>query len=216
VEDTLRRQLSSAVGASGMDSDMVVHPANLAQLREALTACIAAGASVAPRGSPRAATASVVIDADRLDAILLDPSTLLLHAGAAATWSVIREAATARRLAVSGLPNVRSERVGESVARGEIAHRTLAGVDLLTNGGELISAGGRTLKDVVGYDLAGLSLGSGQRLGTILAVTVRLDPAGARVPAQPGLGPWRGDGVVDVASAFGVGQGVQATSPAVD
>ena len=51
--------------------------------------------------------------------------------------------------------------MGESVALGEIAHRTLAGVVLLTAGGELITAGGRTLKDVVGYDLAGLVLGSG-------------------------------------------------------
>jgi FAD/FMN-containing dehydrogenase len=216
VEDALRRQLSSAVGISGMDADNVVHPANLTQLREALTACTAAGATVAPRGSPRAATASVVIDADKLDSILLDPTALLLRAGAAASWVAIREAASAQRLAVSGLPNVRSERAGESVALGEIAHRTLAGIDLLTNGGELISAGGRTLKDVVGYDLAGLALGSGQRLGAILAVTLRLDPAGGRVPAQPGLGPWRGEGVVDVGSAFAGEQGVQATSPASD
>ncbi len=216
VEDALRRQLSSAVGTSGMGAANVVHPANLTQLREALTACTAAGATVAPRGSPRATTASVVIDADKLDSILLDPTALLLHAGAAATWLAVREAASARRLAVSGLPNVRSERAGESVALGEIAHRTLAGLDLLTNAGELISAGGRTLKDVVGYDLPGLALGSGQRLGLILAVTLRLDPAGGRVPAQPGPGPWGGNEVVDVTSAFAAGQGVQATSPALD
>jgi FAD/FMN-containing dehydrogenase len=216
VEDALRRQLSSAVGTSGMDGEDVVHPANLSQLREALTVCAAAGATIAPRGSPRAATASVVIDADKLDSIVLDPTALLLRAGAAASWVAIREAAGARRLAVSGLPNVRSERAGESVALGEIAHRTLAGVDLLTNAGELICAGGRTLKDVVGYDLAGLALGSGQRLGVILAVTLRLDPAGGRVPAQPGPGPWRGDEVVDVVSAFAGGQSGQATSPALD
>lgn len=202
VEDALRRQLASAVGTSGMDAANVVHPANLTQLREVLAACAAAGAAVAALGSPPAASASVVIDADNLDFILLDPTALLLHAGAAATWVAIREAASARRLAVSGLPTVRSERAGESVALGEIAHRTLAGLDLLTTAGELISAGGRTLKDVVGYDLAGLALGSGRRLGLTLAVTLRLDPAGARVPAQSGPGPWRGDEVIDVASAF--------------
>jgi glycolate oxidase len=202
VEDALRRQLASAVGTSGMDAAGVVHPANLAQLREVLAACAAAGTTVAPHGSPQAATGSVVIQADKLDSILLDSAALLLHAGAAATWAAIRDAASAQRLAVSGLPSVRSDRAGQSVALGEIAHRTLAGVDLLTTAGELISAGGRTLKDVVGYDLAGLALGSGERLGMILALTLRLDPAGAGAPAQPGPGPWRGNEVVDVASAF--------------
>jgi FAD/FMN-containing dehydrogenase len=135
-----------------------------------------------------------------------------MHVGAAAEWVAVREAAAARRLAVSGLPTVRSERVGESVALGEIAHRTLAGVTLLTACGELISAGGRTLKDVVGYDLAGLALGGGQRLGLIMAVALRLDPDGARVPAQPGLGPWRGDCPVDIVTAFARDE-LQATSP---
>ena len=202
MEDALRRQLAAAIGTSGMESGNVVHPANTVQLREVLAACSAAAVAVAPKGSPQEAGATVVVDADNLDSIRLDPTALLMHVGAAASWVAVREAAGARRLAVSGLPTVRSERVGESVALGEIAHRTLAGVELLTPDGELIVAGGRTLKDVVGYDLAGLALGGGQRLGLIMAVTLRLDPAGSRVPAQPGLGPWRGDSPVDVATAF--------------
>jgi FAD/FMN-containing dehydrogenase len=202
VEDALRRQLAAAVGARGVESGNVVHPANTIQLREVLAACAAAGVAVAPKGSARAGGAPVVVDAEKLDSIRLDPTALLMHVGAAAAWVAVREAAGASRLTVSGLPTVRSERVGESVALGEIAHRTLAGVELLTPAGELISAGGRTLKDVVGYDLAGLALGGGESLGLIMAVTLRLDPAGARVPEQPGLGPWRGDDPVDVASAF--------------
>ncbi len=202
MEETLRRQLAAAVGSSGIDSEDVVHPANISQLREAMAVCADAGAAVAPRRSVRAAQVPVVVDADNLDSILVDPTALLLHAGAAATWVAVREAASARRLAVSALPNVRSERVGELVQLGEVAHRSLAGLDLLTTAGELISAGGRTLKDVVGYDLAGLALGGGERLGLVMAVTLRLDPVGAGVPAQSGPGPWRGDGLVDVASAF--------------
>jgi glycolate oxidase len=127
---------------------------------------------------------------------------LLLHAGAAATWVAIREAAAAQRLAVSGLPSLRSDSAAQSVALGEIAHRTLAGVDLLTPAGELISAAGRTLKDVVGYDLGGLALGSGDKLGLIVAVTLRLEPAAARTPAEAGLGPWRGDAGIDLVAAF--------------
>lgn len=133
------------------------------------------------------------------DSIRVDASTLLLHAGAAAAWGALRESAAAVRLAVSGLGPVRSETVGDSVRLGEISHRTLAGVDLLTPGGQLISAGGRTLKDVVGYDLAGLILGSGERLGMIVAVTLRLQAAAARTPAEAAPGPWRGGGAVDLA-----------------
>jgi FAD/FMN-containing dehydrogenase len=202
VEETLRRQLAASLGTAGMGPGNVVNPSTITQLHEVLAACTAAGAGVAPDGSAPADRADVVIGADHLDAIVLDPDALLLRAGAAAAWAAIREAVAARRLALSGLPSVRSDTVGQSVALGEIAHRSLAGVDLLTGAGELISAGGRTLKDVVGYDLAGLALGSGDRLGLIVAVTLRLEPAGARTPAHPGLGLWRGDAGIDAAAAF--------------
>ena len=202
MEDALRRQLAAIVGNTGLGSGSAVLPASIIQLREVLATCAAAGAVVAPGGSARAGDADVVISIDHLNSVLFDPDGLLLHAGAAAPWTVVREAAVAGRLAVSGLPSVHSERVGESVALGEIAHRTLAGVHLLTAAGVLISAGGRTLKDVVGYDLGGLALGSGDRLGLILAVALRLEPAGARTPEEPGLGPWGGDAGIDVAAAF--------------
>lgn len=203
MDDALRGRLTATVGTAGIDGDGVVQPADLTQLREVLALCETAGATVAPRGCARAASADVVVGADHLDAILVDPASLLIHVGAAAGWTAVRDAAAGRRLAVSGLPMVRSARAGESVALGEIAHRTLAGVDLLTVSGSLVSAGGRTLKDVVGYDIAGLALGSGDRLGLIVALSLRLEPEGARTPAEPGSGPWRGDAGADVVAAFG-------------
>ncbi|MGH7722565.1 MAG: hypothetical protein ACRENL_07010 [Candidatus Dormibacteria bacterium] len=202
MDEALKRRLAAIVGARGIGAGGLVTPVNITQLGEVLAACAAGSASVAPSASPGAGRADVVVGAVRLGSILLDATAMLLHAGAAATWTEVREAAAAQRLAVSGLPTVRSDTVGDSVALGEIAHRTLAGVDLLTQAGALISAGGRTLKDVVGYDLAGLFLGSGDRLGLIVAATLRLEPAAARTPAQPGLGPWRGDAGIDVAAAF--------------
>ncbi|HEY8756503.1 MAG TPA: hypothetical protein VIN65_09175 [Candidatus Dormibacteraeota bacterium] len=202
MEETLRRQLAAIVGDTGLGSGNAVLPANIVQLREVLATCAATGAAVVPDQSRLAAGADVVISTAHLNSVLLDPESLLLHAGAAASWTAIRGAAAAGRLAVSGLPSLRSDTAGESVALGEIAHRTLAGVHILTAAGVLISAGGRTLKDVVGYDLPGLALGSGDRLGLIVAVALRLEPAGARTPAEPGLGPWRGEAAVDVVAAF--------------
>jgi glycolate oxidase len=202
VDDHLRSQLTAAVGARGIDSARVVHPSSVAQLREVLQACATAGVTVAAAGHPRATGAGVTIAVDRLEAVLLDPAALLLRAGGAALWPAIRQAAAAKGFAVSRLPSVRSDTAGQSVALGEISGRSLAGVDLLTPGGRLISAGGRTLKDVVGYDLVGLALGSGDRLGTVVAVTLRVEPAGARSPAVSGPGQWRGDAGVDLAAAL--------------
>jgi FAD/FMN-containing dehydrogenase len=201
MDGGLRRQLVAIVGAAGVGSDGVVRAASVVQLAAVLVACSAAGAAVAPDGSAPAGGADVLINADRLDAVQVDASSLLLHAGGASSWVAIREAAAARRLAVTGLPSLRGERCGTSVALGEISHRAVAGVDLLTPRGDLMSAGGRTLKDVVGYDLAGLALGSGDRLGLIVAVTLRLEPLAARTPAEPGPGPWRGDSDLSLAVA---------------
>jgi FAD/FMN-containing dehydrogenase len=201
MDRVLRRQLVAIVGAAGVGSDSVVRAANVVQLAAVLVACSAAGVAVAPDGPAPAGGADVLINADRLDAVQVDASSLLLHAGGASSWVAIREAAAARRLAVTGLPSPRSESCGKSVALGEISHRALAGVDLLTPRGDLISAGGRTLKDVVGYDLAGLALGSGDRLGLIVSVTLRLEPLAARTPPEPGPGPWRGDSEIALAVA---------------
>ncbi|HEX4755414.1 MAG TPA: hypothetical protein VH661_06655 [Candidatus Dormibacteraeota bacterium] len=204
MDAILRRLLVAIVGAAGVGSDGVVRPASTGQLAAVLVACSAAGVTVAPDGIAAAGGAVVLINADGIDAVEVDAGSLLLRAGGASSWAVIREAAGARRLAVTGLPSLRSDRCGRSVALGEISHRALAGVDLLTPRGELISAGGRTLKDVVGYDLAGLALGSGDRLGLIVSVTLRLEPLAARTPPEPGPGTWRGDHdiALAVAAAF--------------
>lgn len=202
MEELLRRRLEEIVGPSGVGSDDVVRASNVTQLREVLAACAASGVSAAPSGPATAGRHDLLISIDRLDAVRLDAPALLLRAGAASSWTAVREAAAAKRLAVAGVGSVRSERVGASVVQGEIPHRALAGVDLLTWDGVLISAGGRTLKDVVGYDLAGLVLGSGDRLGVVVAATLRLEPVGARSMPEPGPGPWRGDAGLDVALAF--------------
>jgi FAD/FMN-containing dehydrogenase len=201
MDGVLRRQLVAIVGVAGVGSDGVVRAATVVQLEAVLVACSAAGVTVAPDGAAPAGGADVPISADRLDAVQVDASSLLLHAGGASSWVAISEAAAARRVAVTALPSLRSERCGTSVALGEISHHALAGVDLLTPRGELISAGGRTLKDVVGYDLAGLALGSGDRLGLIVSVTLRLEPLAARTPPEPGPGPWRGDSEIALAVA---------------
>jgi FAD/FMN-containing dehydrogenase len=202
MDDDLRRGIVGLVGNGAVDAGDVVHPADGQQLRELVSLCREARRRLVPAPVAAGVDGVISVAADRLDAVRVDAPAVLMHAGAAATWSDARQAAAASGLAISGLGPLRGDTVGASVGAGEVSHRTVAGVDLLTGAGELISAAGRTLKDVVGYDLAGLALGSGDKLGLIVGVTLRLEPQAARTAAVAGSGPWRGDAGLDVATAF--------------
>lgn len=57
---------------------------------------------------------------------------------------------------------------------------SVLGVALATGGGRLVHAGGRTVKNVSGYDIPRLVVGSWGALGVITEVTLKLWPAPAR------------------------------------
>lgn len=205
MDASLRQRVSAALGGVGVNADAsLLQPANLAQLREILELCAVAGQSCLPSGVDGALAGgdAVTIAVDRLDAVRLDASTLLIHAGGGAELAAVRQEAAAARLVVVALGSTRHPDVESAFLAGEIPARSVAGVDLLTRAGELISSGGRVLKDVVGFDLAGLALGSGRRLGAVAGVTLRLEPAAAATPVEPGPGLWRGGVELDLAAAF--------------
>jgi glycolate oxidase FAD binding subunit len=62
-----------------------------------------------------------------------------------------------------------------SAGFGRIRDHVL-GLTLLTHGGERLPLGGRVVKNVAGFDLVRLAVGSGHRLGRIEDVTLRLFP----------------------------------------
>jgi FAD/FMN-containing dehydrogenase len=59
-------------------------------------------------------------------------------------------------------------------------------VELVTGKGEKVRFGSRSVKDVAGYEVIGLLLGSGSRYGIITEVTLRLIPEPPEVPAAAG------------------------------
>jgi glycolate oxidase FAD binding subunit len=63
----------------------------------------------------------------------------------------------------------------------------LLGVQFINHRGELITAGGRTVKNVAGYDLTKLMVGQHRQLGKIVTLTTRTyrRPAGAVVATFP-------------------------------
>jgi FAD/FMN-containing dehydrogenase len=90
-------------------------------------------------------------------------------------------------MAVAGLSaDPGSDHVGALIARGGVPRRSLTGIEAALPGGDLVQLGGAVLKDVVGYDIASVLLGSRGRLAAIVAVHLRLIPAAAAVEvAEP-------------------------------
>ena len=139
----------------------------------------------------------------RLKSVVAAPAQLTLRAEAGATVDEVRHAAQNARLVVVGLDaRASAKHVGSLVARGQLPRRALCGVEAVLAGGEHVSFGGGVLKDVVGYDLPALLLGSMGRLALITAVTFRLEPEGARTPVAPPPGPVAEAAHALVAAAF--------------
>jgi len=136
-----------------------------------------------------AATGVLTLDLSKLESVEVHEGALTLHAQAGATVASLRSAADNARLAVIGLPEkTGAERVGGMLARGEVPRRSLCGIEAVLPTGEVVRTGGGVLKDVVGYDLAALLLGSMGRLAVVVAATFRLEPARAHTPVPPAPG----------------------------
>jgi len=153
-------------------------------------------------GDAAAGDGAVVVSVSRLRELALRAEAATLRAEAGALVSDVTASAAGAKLVVVGLPGSSgTRRVGALVARGEVPRRAIAGIEAVLPTGETVRTGGSVLKDVVGYDLPALLLGSMGRLALITAVTFRLEPAGARTPVPPAPGPVpAGDG--SVARAF--------------
>lgn len=188
MEQALTDRLIEAVGAKSVDGPRsLVRPAS----RNALVAAVR---TLAEAHVPMAVTSSdAVMSADpnvalisliKLDHIEVDSAIMVLQAEAGATVAAVREAARRQQLAVIGLPeSVAADRVGALVVRGQVPRRSLCGVEAVLPTGEHVHHGGRVLKDVTGYDLSSLLLGSRGTLAIVMAASFRLEPVGAAVPA---------------------------------
>jgi len=64
---------------------------------------------------------------------------------------------------------------GRAVKYG-VTRRYITGLDVVTPSGELLTLGGKRFKDVTGYDLVGLMVGSEGTLGVVTRIIIRLLP----------------------------------------
>jgi FAD/FMN-containing dehydrogenase len=135
-----------------------------------------------------------------LSTIALDVPRGIVRAEAGATLAALRADLAGAGMAVPGLGDEPgSEHVGGLIARGGLPRRSLTGIEAVLPGGDPIMAGAAVLKDVVGYDVTSLLLGSRGRLAAIVAAHLRLVPAGVTVEVA---GPAGARSVEELAAVF--------------
>jgi len=192
VDASLHRLLVDALGEETvLDGGSVLAPSSpdgvaaalrIAQerrLRLRLTSGPAEGADPLRDGA--------LLSMGRLSTVQVDASNGVVRAEAGVTLTALTAALADAGMAVPGLStDPGSDHVGALIARGGVPRRSLTGIEAALPGGDLVQLGGAVLKDVVGYDIASVLLGSRGRLAAIIAVHLRLIPAAAAVEvAQP-------------------------------
>jgi len=190
----LRRRLAQAAGPDAVASagDLVT-PRGHEQAVAAVKLCADESVRLRVRSSADGESAApdggIVLSLERLNGIAIHAEGLTLRAEAGASLDAVRAAASESGLSVVGL-GADGTHAGSLVARGGVPRRSLTGVEAVLPTGEAIAFGGAVLKDVVGYDLPAVLLGSMGRLAVILAVTFRLEPRNAKTPVAraPGAG----------------------------
>ena len=114
----------------------------------------------------------------------IDPANRLADVQAGVVTAEIDRAAAAHGLMYAPDPaSYRESTIGGNIATNAgglrcvkygVTADSVAGLEVVLVSGEVIRTGGRTRKDVVGYDLTRLFVGSEGTLGVVTAATVRL------------------------------------------
>jgi glycolate oxidase len=129
----------------------------------------------------------LVVSLAAMDAVLgIDPANRLADVQAGVITAEIDRAAAAYGLMYAPDPaSYRESTIGGNIAtnagglrcvRYGVTADSVAGLEVVLASGDVIRTGGRTRKDVVGYDLTRLFVGSEGTLGVVTAATVRLVP----------------------------------------
>ncbi|MCW2844429.1 MAG: glcE [Nocardioides sp.] len=206
LDTTAREALASACqdvqdagetdGVDGVRPGLVARPADTAQVAEVLKAAAAHGLTVVPRGRGTKlswglppASADVLLDVSALDEVLDHAAgDLIVVTQAGARLADLQEvvARGGQRLAID--ETVPGASVGGTLATNTSGPRRVAtgtardlliGITVVRADGVIAKAGGRVVKNVAGYDLGKLLVGSAGTLAVITDATFRLHPLAA-------------------------------------
>jgi glycolate oxidase FAD binding subunit len=186
------RRGPGALGAH--EPAQVVEPVDAAETAAALAAAAAAGAAVVVHGGGTLQAAAnlparydVALLTRRLDAVhAYDPRDLTIGVGAGTTLEVLaRRLAEHRQFVPFDAPLAARATLGGTLAAGWAGARygrprdLVIGTTVALADGTCASSGGMVVKNVTGYDLGKLYVGSHGTLGALVRVNLKLLPAPA-------------------------------------
>ena len=218
-DDALRRQYGEDALGRGHPADLVVFPGSAADVAAVARLCDERRIPLTPRGAGTGYTGGavptsggVVLALDRMDRIRqIDEANLLAVVEPNVVTGALQSAvervglfyppdpASLDRSAIGG--NVAECAGGPRAFKYGTTRRYVLGLEAVLPAGEIIRTGGKTVKNVVGYDLTQLLVGSEGTLAIITEITLRLVP---RPAARRTLCAWYPDVESAVAAVRGV------------
>jgi glycolate oxidase FAD binding subunit len=196
-EHLLRGPATAGFAVDGATPALVVLPGTQQQVEAVVAACAEAGAVVVPRGGGTAmglgnppTRLDVVLGLDRLTRIVeFDPANLVVSAEAGVRLADLQQILAAAREFLPLDPACMDRRtVGGVIATNASGPRRLLygtardlvlGLRVALPSGERVRCGGKVLKNVSGYDMNKVFIGSLGTLGVITEATFKLLPAPA-------------------------------------
>jgi glycolate oxidase subunit GlcD len=197
VLDPVAPYLDDASVASGVRgrADAVVRPADAGQVAAVVRWCYERGVAIVPRGGGTGYAGGavpldggVVVALERLRAVRsFDPLLWRMEVEAGVTTATVARLARENGLLYPPDPGAaESSHIGGNAATNAggphafkygVTGAWITGVEAVVAPGEMVAFGGPVRKDVAGYDLRSLLIGSEGTLGLITALWLRLMPA---------------------------------------
>ena len=197
LPDVPRVYLSDETEGRGVvgRADAVALPGSTEQVAATVAWCYAHGVPIVPRGGGTGFAAGavpldggVVLSLERLNAVrLFEPLLWRLHVEAGVRTSEVRRVAREGGLVFPPDPGAAEQsQIGGNIATNAggphafkygVTGAWVTGLEAVIPPGEVVSVGGPIRKDVAGYDLKSLLVGSEGTLGIITAAWLTLVPA---------------------------------------
>lgn len=178
--------------------EAVVKPASTAEVQAIMALASREGIPVTPRGAGSGlsggcvpAMGGIVLSLERMNAILeIDLDNLMVVAQPGVVTNSINEVLKKEGLMFAGYPmsletcflggNVAENAGGGKAVKYGVTSRYVTGLEVVLATGEVLRLGGKLRKDVTGYDLIHLIVGSEGTLAVVTEVTLSLLPVPKR------------------------------------
>lgn len=193
MQDYLTDETASTVCPKPARDVVLVKPSATREISEILKLANEMKVPVYPRGGGTGLVggcipteSGIVLSLERMNAVIeIDRENLMAVVDAGVTLEKLIEAVDKAGLLFPPHPGDESAQVGGLVACNAGGARTvrygvmrnyIKGIEVVLPTGEILTLGGKLLKDVAGYDLMHLIIGSQGTLGVITKVVLRLYP----------------------------------------